>query len=49
MSLERDSIFLYTAFDYNDINMSACCNKKNKCCKKFKKKGKDNCKRCPKI
>lgn len=26
-----------------------CTNKKKKCCKKFKKKGKTNCKRCPKI
>ena len=23
--------------------------KKNKCCKKYKKSGKTNCKRCPKI
>lgn len=26
-----------------------CDKKKKKCCKKFKKKGKTNCKRCPKI
>lgn len=26
-----------------------CEPKKKKCCKKFKKKGKSNCKRCPKI
>ena len=26
-----------------------CGGKKKKCCKKFKKKGKSNCKRCPKI
>jgi len=25
------------------------CGKKNKCCKKFKKKGKQQCKKCPKI
>ena len=23
--------------------------KKSKCCKKYKKKGKSNCKRCPKL
>jgi hypothetical protein len=26
-----------------------CGEKKKKCCKKFKKKGKSNCKRCPKL
>jgi len=27
----------------------ACGGKKKKCCKKYKKKGKSNCKRCPKL
>ncbi|WP_412987192.1 hypothetical protein [Pontimicrobium sp. IMCC45349] len=27
----------------------ACGDKKKKCCKKYKKKGKSNCKRCPKL
>lgn len=26
-----------------------CLKKKKKCCKKYKKKGKTNCKRCPKL
>jgi len=26
-----------------------CGDKKKKCCKKYKKKNKSNCKRCPKI
>lgn len=26
-----------------------CGDKKKKCCKKYKKKGKSNCKRCPKL
>ncbi len=25
------------------------CDKKSKCCKKYKKSGKMNCKRCPKL
>lgn len=28
---------------------NACLDKKKKCCKKYKKKGKTNCKRCPKL
>ncbi len=27
----------------------SCMDKKSKCCKKYKKKGKSNCKRCPKL
>ncbi|MDT0553687.1 hypothetical protein [Urechidicola vernalis] len=33
-------------------SVSGCsmdCGKKKKCCKKFKKKGKTNCKRCPRL
>ncbi len=33
-------------FEENDIQP---CKKKKKCCKKFKKKGKTNCKSCPMI
>lgn len=34
-----------------DSNCGDCTavGKKKKCCKKYKKKGKSNCKRCPKI
>ena len=28
---------------------NSCLDKKKKCCKKYKKKGKTNCRRCPKI
>lgn len=27
----------------------SCSDKKSKCCKKYKKKGKSNCRRCPKL
>ena len=29
--------------------VGGCGEKKKKCCKKYKKKGKSNCKRCPKL
>jgi len=38
----------YTVFDYESIPMDFF-EKKVKCCKKFKKKGKINCDNCPKI
>lgn len=43
----------YVALDCSVLEMpcSNICHqgKKKKCCKKYKKKGKSNCKRCPKI
>jgi len=38
----------YTVFDYNSICMDPT-EKKQKCCKKFKKKGKSNCSNCPRL
>ena len=42
----------YVSLDCSIINApcaSMCHGKKKKCCKKYKKKGKTNCKRCPRI
>lgn len=33
----------------NFCTIYSCGDKKKKCCKKYKKKGKTNCKRCPKL
>lgn len=35
-------------FNYDNLVFDTGC-KKEKCCKKYKKKGKSNCKNCPKI
>jgi len=34
---------------HNSCMISCGEGKKKKCCKKYKKKGKSNCKRCPKV
>ena len=38
----------YTVFDYN-FDCLDNAGKKNKCCKKYKKKGKFNCNNCPRL
>ena len=38
----------YLVFDYNMIHFESG-SKKTKCCKRFKKKGKQNCSNCPKL
>jgi len=42
------STLLYTVFDYSYIDIDIA-QKKTKCCKKYKKKGKFNCGNCPKL
>ena len=46
--LAMTTILPYTVFDYSCIDMDTA-NKKTKCCKKYKKKGKFNCENCPKL
>jgi len=43
-----DTTFLYTPCMVVNCEIN-CGGKKKKCCKKYKKKGKSNCKKCPKL
>lgn len=38
----------YQVFNYDMVDFSAC-SRKSKCCKRYKKKGKQNCSNCPKL
>jgi len=44
----KDQYIITSIITVNTCQM-ACSNTKNKCCKKYRKKGKSNCRRCPKI
>lgn len=43
LTLESSPIIVTSCIMYCDVN------KKSKCCKKYKKKGKTNCRRCPRL